>query len=133
MAKIGYFVVCEAVFGSGNEMIIKNPYEAITPLSIPGNYSFAMAFSLLNLTKNRKYILNFKIVDPNGKEISNHKIDFDFMPPEEIEDSISSGSMTVNFNNVEFYVQGPHKFIISVNDDSTKEIEIMVFPKKVNL
>lgn len=125
MAKVGYIIVCEDVFNNP-DLIIKKPYNAITPYSVPGNFSFVIAFSINELKKNTKYKLKLEIIDPDESNLIKEELDFEFTPKDD--DLFSSGQINLKFNNVLFNKAGDHIFKVTVDDESTNKIVIPVYP-----
>ncbi|MGG3232579.1 hypothetical protein ABEP17_03535 [Priestia flexa] len=133
MARVGYVIVCEDIFND-KEMIIKNPYNAITPYSVPGNFSFVLGFSLLELQINVPYKLKIEIHDEEGElVIPTQELDFKFSPPtdQQVQNTmnsgpVNSGSINMDFNNIVFKKSGFHSFSVTVNNEHTNEIQIPV-------
>lgn len=127
MPKIGYLIISEDVFGGEKEMIVKNPYNAIAPYALPGNFSFVVAFSILDLEPRKLYKLTIELLDPNGNHvIPKQDMNFDYAPPEGIVPKIHAGAVNLSFNNVIFRVPGTHTFSVSI-DGNAKSLEMPVF------
>ena len=126
MAEIGYIIVCEDVFNNdGREFIIKKPYNVFNPYSVPGNFSFVLSFSLFELEVETEYKLKIMVIEPDGSDLINQNIDFQFTPPKN--EKVHSGTLNLKFNNVLFRKEGIHKFQISI-DGETKELLVPVVP-----
>jgi hypothetical protein len=124
MAMIGYLIVCEDVYGEG-DIVIKKPYSAISPYSIPGNFSFVISFSLIDLKENVSYKLNLEIIDPEGTIMLGQNIEFDVSPQAE---SFTSGVLNIKFNNVVFKKKGLHTFKITIDNGHSNQVIIPVTP-----
>lgn len=125
MAKIGYLVVCQEVGeGPNRGLMISHPYPAITPLSIPGNYSFVVAFSLYDLKAGTKYDLTVDIKDPNGTIINHGNFNFTF--DEGPDGQTPYGEMNMSFPNFPFRIPGLYTIDVAVSPDAKKQIEIPV-------
>ncbi|WP_163070817.1 DUF6941 family protein [Priestia flexa] len=129
MAKISSIIVSEDTFNNENEMIIKNPYTIITPYAVPGNFSFVLTFSMIELQPGTSYSLEINIQNPHGENIREPGIiDFDYQPsPEEKTRSRDSASLSLNFKNVVFKEEGLHTFYVELKGHNRKELEIPVF------
>ena len=129
MAKISSIIVSEDTFRDVHEMIIKNPYTVITPYAVPGNFSFVLTFSMIDLQPGQSYSVEISIKNPNGEDIREPgKVDFDFLPTsEETKKSMHSASLSLNFKNVIFKEEGIHTFHVKLEGHNHKELEIPVF------
>lgn len=133
MLRIGYIVICEDVIREPEQgrLHIRNPMPALTPLSLPGNFSFKVAFSLHNIIESdRGKVNNLRIVfkDPNGKVI------IDTQELKMIQDDdrkhaiIEVAEVDLSMNNIELYETGLYTLILNVNGE-TKELEIPVLER----
>ncbi|MFP7483397.1 hypothetical protein SFC65_04490 [Priestia filamentosa] len=129
MAKIGYLLLCEDVYKE-KELIIKKPYNTIAPISIPGNFSFVMVFSVIELEEKEDYSVEIKGQDPNGKNIIEpQNIDFSLPSDERFKDRpIGSASFNLTYTNTVFEVEGTYTFTVTVNGKNSKTAEIPVHP-----
>ncbi|MGD7021746.1 DUF6941 family protein [Rossellomorea vietnamensis] len=129
MARIGYVIVSEDVYGSDRELIIKNPLNSISPYSLPGNFSFVIAFSIIDLIRDTSYHLTIELKDPNKKDvIQKQELDFSYNPPPQVAEKVKSGAMNLAFNNVVFKQEGIHTLTVSVTGGNSHSIEILVHP-----
>ncbi len=126
MAKIGYLLLCEDVIGNQNEMSIHKPYVALSPLSIPGNYSFTIAFSLFDLKENSKYELKITMVTPSGTVVLNDNFEFEFTVPEGVTRKVPYGQMNIGFPNFPLREKGIYELTLMINDESSKTLEVPV-------
>ncbi|MEK5108603.1 hypothetical protein MHI57_18175 [Cytobacillus sp. FSL K6-0129] len=127
MAKVGYIVVCEEVFNDRGDVTLRKPYNVITPYSVPGNFSFVLAFSMFDLKVKVQYKLKIEITQPTGSNLIEEVLDFDFTPPDE-SDPLASGAVNLKFNNILFKQEGIHTFRVTINDQTTSKLMIPVLP-----
>lgn len=132
MLQIGYVVICEDVIQDNNQSLIKRPLAALVPLSIPGNYSFKVAFSLHNTNKEdfgKNNTLRLFLSDPDDNIITDTGI-LNIQtnnPPEN--SSVEIAEADVGMNNVEFYKEGIHTLHLNINDnEKTVKIPIIKRP-----
>ncbi|MEQ7806145.1 DUF6941 family protein [Priestia aryabhattai] len=129
MAKISSIIVSEDTFRNENELIIKNPYISIIPYAVPGNFSFVLTFSMIELAPSTSYSVEITIKNPHGENIREPgKVDFDFEPTAE-EEKVSkhTASLSLNFKNVVFKEEGIHNFCVELKGHNQKELEIPVY------
>lgn len=128
LAKVGYVVVCEDVFNDG-EVFLKKPYNVITPYSVPGNFSFVLAFSMFELETDVKYKLRVEVIQPSKTNLIEQEMDFEFTPPkdQEVTEPPTSGGVNLKFNNVIFKQPGIHTFKVTINGQSTGKLMVPVF------
>lgn len=125
MPKVGYLLVCqEATAGPDGVLIIRQPFPAITPLSIPGNYTFSLAFALYDLKTDTQYDLAMIVKDPSGKEIIKNNFNFSFS--EDPSNKVPYGEMNVTFPNFPFMVPGLYSVEVGVVGDVFKKLELPV-------
>ena len=134
MAKVSNFIICEDIQNqfvpnTENESLtlqpnIVSPLSSVTPVSIPGNYSFAMFGVLSEYDKNTANEMVISIEDPNGKECfstSSIKI------PQAIEGGTDNFSFAINLRNFVFKYEGKYKIRIKFNFE-----DCFVFPFDVS-
>lgn len=133
MLSIGYLIICEEVIPEKDQIIIRKPLAALTPLNIPGNFSFKVAFSLHNLDKKdfgeeNKVRVIFK--DPNGNNvIDTGELQMRTNPdgrPDNATVEIAEADLSIN--NVDLYHKGIYTLILCVNDES-KELKVPVIER----
>jgi len=134
MLKIGYLVICEDIIIENNQISIRRPFSALTPLNLPGNFSFKVAFSLHNLTKENfgeENTLKIEIKDSNDKTVvDTGNLNLQTNPrnkPETSRVEIAEADMT--FNNIELYSEGIYTLTLYVNEEN-KELKIPVIVRK---
>lgn len=129
MAKVGYIIVSEDVIGDGNEMVIRKPYNIISPYSVPGNFSFVLSCSLIELNVNETYKMKIQIIEPDESSILvNQEFDFQFSPPPGEVGIVQSGTLNLKFNNIIFNKIGTHTFKVTINDKFSNKTLVPVLP-----
>lgn len=127
MPEVGYIVVCEEVYTGKDhsETIIKKPLTAITPYSVPGMFSFMLAFSLYDLNDGpHKVEVFFKT--PNEEIILNQVLDFEFEAGSD--DKFKDVTLNLKYNNTVFKQTGMHKVEVILNDKYKNRLLIPVLP-----
>lgn len=135
MLQIGYLIVCEDVIQERDRVLIQKPLPIINPVSIPGNFSFKIAFSMFENLKEddspNDNKLNVRIIDSKGNEI--------FHSGELIIETNSNelnndkryrvAEADMNLNNLELHNEGVHTISLTLNNN-TKTIDIPVISKQ---
>lgn len=125
MPKVGYLLVCqEAMEGPDKKLMIRNPFPAITPLNVPGNYTFTLAFALYDLKSDTQYDLAMIIKDPSGEEILRNNFNFSFN--EDPDNKVPYGEMNVTFPNFPFKVPGLYTVEVGIEGNEFKQLEVPV-------
>lgn len=133
MERITYFLICQDVLSNDKEQIIRNPIYLMTPLNIPGNFSFTVAMGVANLKENGQYKIVLEIVDPesNVKKL----IDANFTTPPKSQNhdkQIFEGNLNFGYPNFEFYKEGIFRVIVNISSETVnlrQEAEFMVKKK----
>lgn len=136
MLQIGYLIICEDVEANKKNLNIRNPLSAITPINLPGNYSFKVAFSLHNFNEESfgdENVIRITLVDPNERVlVDTGKLKIKTDEKERADKpSLEAAEADVTMNNVEFHTKGLHKLTLSVNSEE-KELSIPVLRKRIN-
>lgn len=132
MLHIGYLLVCEEVIKEPDRTLLK-PLASLSPLGLPGNYSFKVAFSLHNLNKDdfgKLNKINLIIEDQQGNTIINTGSlnlvsDLETVPNNA---RIELVEADITINNAEFQTSGIYTITLIVNDER-KEVKIPVMEK----
>ncbi|MGE1234077.1 DUF6941 family protein [Bacillus altitudinis] len=129
MYNIGYAVICESAFNNGKQIIIKNPYSVISPVNIPGNFSFDLAFSIIKDSEPSDGVedaqLKFRLEDPEGRVVVNSET-LTIKVVNEENKNFLYGDANFNFANVEFFKEGNFNLKIVLDGVVQKEVEIPV-------
>lgn len=137
MARVSSLILCESVQpaitqnANGGVDIrpnIMSPITSIQPIAIPGNYSFAIFFSICDIEHNTKSAqgnLQLKITAPNGNVI------FSSATVSISADILSNGafSYSIDFRNFVFEHEGNYVIDIFYNDEKLNGQEFNVTRK----
>ncbi|WP_017726786.1 DUF6941 family protein [Halalkalibacterium ligniniphilum] len=128
MWKIGYLILCEEIITTSDQKSII-PLVGLNPISIPGNFSFRIAFSLFSTDKNpsRHNIIRVVLKDPSGKTVKDtNEIKFEIPEPEITNGrAVKAGEADLGFNNIVLPVEGTYQVVVTVNGE-TKTLEVPV-------
>lgn len=130
MPKVGWALITSAVFNNqNNQPVLDHPLATIDLFNVPNNYTFSLAFCLINLVEDRKYILKIEIFEPDNEEpllTGEVGIDHKLMVPFDK----SSFFSDLNMQNFRFNKFGEHKIVFSLDDKESHKIYFDV--RKIN-
>ncbi|MBU8564515.1 hypothetical protein [Bacillus licheniformis] len=134
MFNIGYAVICENAFNDGKQIIIKNPYSIISPVNIPSNFSFNLAFSIIKVPaptdEADAALLQFRLKDPDGNDIViSDALTIKVGNQEEDSQKYMYGDANFNFSNIEFLKEGNYNLEMHLEGRCKKTIEIPVIKR----
>lgn len=138
MTHINYFIACQEVLANEKDQIIRNPYMLLTPLSIPGNFSFTLAIGVFDLKPAVNYLFQVNLTNPEGNITEVLKAPF--ISPEDFElqainnnNGMGLGDFNLDMENFEFYKTGVHIFTLNLYSAGelvdSKEVSIIVVQK----
>ncbi|MDF1495229.1 hypothetical protein [Caproiciproducens sp. CPB-2] len=123
MAKLSFFIYSEAIQSvppmQPPKPVITGPLMVLTPIRIPGNYSFAISFGILgfNITQSNKLQIVFS--DPNGVSIQDTGVvelpadqGQGNLPPE-----YQGLVLNMDYRNVLFRNEGDYKTTVFLNGE----------------
>lgn len=131
MEYISSFTYCDSiqteVTPQGARPQIVNPLQALTPFSVPGNYSFAIACNIAGFDIKKENIINIKFISPSG-HVLNDTGDIKLQFPIEQTRIDKPGMMQFNLEmrNLVFMEIGVYSTEISVNHTKLGEYKIQV-------
>ncbi len=102
---------------------VSTPYTALTPVAVPGNFSFVVAFTLGGLFAGKDYNFNILFVDPNGKAITESTLT---VAPLKKNFSNYAIQASVDFVNAVLPVEGIYKTVVKFGSDILGEFSILV-------
>lgn len=118
MARVAWAIIANGTYNNpNNQLVIDNPLPMIGLETFPNNYSFSIAFSLIELYDSRDYNLNIFIGNDNGVKIVEANInlihEYDRAQANDIYVS------DINLNNVRFPSPGLYhlKLTLDAADD----------------
>lgn len=128
MAKVGFIMFADEVFSSNpvaNELMVKNPKIALTPEYIPGQFSFFVVFSLLDLREGEQYQLEIILThEESGDEVlKNEQISFNFVKDKNnpVAEKINGSIINIHLNNIVFKKEGLYKFTIKIDGEENHQ------------
>jgi hypothetical protein len=131
MPKISTFMYCEEAIGNGQKMQISGPLQIITPLFVPGMFSFAVVFGILDVDLSTcSYSLQVKFLSPQKDEILIDSGVLQLDKQQQSENKLPPEMRGVMFNfdfrNVPFRQEGIYKTVILLNGEEIGEFPIQV-------
>lgn len=127
MASIGFILFADEVFNpnpAGNELMIKNPKIALTPEYVPGQFSFFLIFSLLDLEeKGYKMAFVFRHEETGEVAVAQDSLPFDFKKdnPEVLNPNINGTIINLHLNNIILKHEGKYSFTVTLDGISKTE------------
>ena len=125
MPKLVNFLYCESI---QNELIqiqnvqkahIIGPLQVLAPLSIPGNFSFAISFGILGVNIEIPNHVHVLCQDPSGSDVFDSGV-ID-IPMNSLKPTTPKGyhgiNMAINIQNIAFRSPGEYNTIITFNDE----------------
>lgn len=109
--------------------------NSLSPDFIPGNFSFSIVFSILDLDSNSKYKVDIAFVDETGKElIRTESTTFDGDTTEQnvynVPNEFFGYNIAAELRNVVLEKEGKYKTVIYLNEQNIGEYPIYVKGKK---
>lgn len=141
MARVSSLILCESVQSSITQNAnggidirpnIMSPFSSIQPIAIPGNYSFAIFFTICDIDSNDKKSqsnLQLKIIAPDGNMVFLSAV---FTISSEV---LSDGlfSYSIDFRNFVFIQEGDYTINIIYNNQILHEQKFNVTRKEMEL
>ena len=125
--NIGHIIIVEDVFNAApNELILKNPINAINSKAIPTYFSFVISVGLTNLNPNSKLIIRANIISPSGKDLHNVIADMEIGPSNGV-DKIIFGGFNFQCKNIFLEEEGEYKIVVSTDPGESKETILPVY------
>ncbi|MGN8647874.1 DUF6941 family protein [Gracilibacillus sp. HCP3S3_G5_1] len=127
MAQIGYVIICDEVFDNNNRgFTINNPYAQITPMVIPGQFSFSLSFSIFEIDPTKEYRIIIDLSSPHEK-IWDADINFSTKP------GVTNATHTlinIPFKNILLKEEGIYKVNVRILWDEEENSKELKFPVK---
>lgn len=131
MAFVSSFIYCDNLqqnaTDSGIQTTPVNPIQVLLPVSIPGNYSFAIACNISDIDPKKDKSVSILFIDPDGKAVSpelNAKIDFPAEMTSQNDDC--NLQLTLDLRNVIFMKEGIYSTVVKVGAKKIGEYRIRV-------
>lgn len=130
MAYITSFTYCENIqtelSQEGPRQQIINPLQVLSPVAIPGNYSFSIACSIADIVVDSVNTLRIVFKDDNENIVNDTgEIKFD-SPDTSLIEKMGGMQFNIDMRNVVLRKEGIHSTIIFFNSESIGEYKIMV-------
>lgn len=133
MPYVSYFVYCLNIERNGDSVSIQNPISAITPDYVPGNFSFAVAFSVLDTdVTSSSNTIRLIILDENKQVVADtNETQIARLIPEEspTPDKYRGYNFNMDFRNLQFQHNGLYTTQVYFNHEKIYENEIYVCGK----
>lgn len=130
--KLTSFVYCQDTKNDQGNTIIVAPFQMLTPINLPTNYSFTFSFGLLGKPAefvDKKVIAKFK--NPNNVEISKSIFEIPTIPDEFVEKSNYIGiQINLGWMNVVLDVEGVYNTVVEIDGEELKVCPIDVYVSK---
>lgn len=114
--KFNTILIFDEFEQTANERILRNPLTSILVPFLPTLFSFSTYFSFYEVHTNKDYLITVEVLDPNNEVIISHST------PVQINDQKNhtnfTGSMNINFKNVQFKIEGIHSIKVYNSEHS---------------
>ncbi|KAA1039106.1 hypothetical protein ERX35_007780 [Macrococcus equipercicus] len=129
MARVAWGAVAKgAINGSNGSIALNEPFTTIQLKNLPNNYSFQLAFGLIEL-EHKRHELNIEIGHECTKDIiSSGSISFDLEPEDANKPVLGDMYSTIFLSNIEFKEAGIHYISLKIADS---ELKILLHVEKV--
>lgn len=133
MAKIDNFIYClnvDRAPENQNIVIIKGISCSLSPDFIPGNFTFAIAFSVLDIDEG-DHDIKIQFVNPQGEVVANvDDIKINYKQENNIPKEWKGINITLSLNNVVLQSEGIYKTIVFFDGENLSEKEIYIAKKE---
>lgn len=131
MEYISSFTYCDTIqtqmTQQGPQQQIIKPLQVLTPVAIPGNFSFAIACSITGFDTSKENTVKIIFLDPHSKVLyDTGEVKFQ-LPPEQIkENGIASMQFNIDIRNLVFSETGLYSTKVIFNTKELGEYKIQV-------
>ena len=113
-AYVSSFVFCDSIqtqiTPGGPQYQIVRPLQVLSPIAIPGNYSFSISCNIAGFEKDREHSISIAICAPNGEECARPVDDVKFNFGSELvngdNDQIPGLSLNIDLRNMVLWNPG---------------------------
>lgn len=111
----------------GPQQQIIRPLQSLTPIAIPGNFSFAIACSITGFNASKENEVQIIFSDPNNNVLyDTGKVKFQ-LPPEQIKENESASiQFNIDIRNLIFRAIGLYSTKVMLNNKELGEYKIQV-------
>ncbi|MCI5595473.1 MAG: hypothetical protein MR380_01925 [Lachnospiraceae bacterium] len=131
MEYISSFTYCDTIqtemTPQGPRHQINNPLQALTPVAIPGNFSFSIACNIAGFDSSKENCVKIMFLDPNGTELyETGDVKFQ-IPREQIKaNGITGMQFNIDIRNLVLKEAGLYSTKVIFNDKVLGEYKIQV-------
>lgn len=131
MEYISSFTYCDTIqtemTPQGPQQQIVKPLQALMPIAIPGNFSFAIACSIAGFDASKENCVKIMFSDPNNNILyDTGEVKFQ-IPVEQIKaNGIASMQFNIDIRNLVFREAGIYSTKVIFNDNELGEYKIQV-------
>lgn len=131
MEYISSFTYCDTIqtqmTPQGPQQQIIRPLQSLTPIAIPGNFSFAIACSITGFNASKENEVQIIFSDPNNNVLyDTGKVKFQ-LPPEQIKENESASiQFNIDIRNLIFRAVGLYSTKVMLNNKELGEYKIQV-------
>ena len=131
MEYISSFTYCDTIqtqmTPQGPQQQIIRPLQSLTPIAIPGNFSFAIACSITGFNASKENEVQIIFSDPNNNVLyDTGKVKFQ-LPPEQIKENESASiQFNIDTRNLIFRAIGLYSTKVMLNNKELGEYKIQV-------
>ena len=131
MEYISSFTYCDTIqtemTPQGPQQQIVKPLQALMPIAIPGNFSFAIACSIAGFDTSKENCVKIMFSDPNNNILyDTGEVKFQ-IPVEQIKaNGIASMQFNIDIRNLVFREAGIYSTKVIFNDNELGEYKIQV-------
>lgn len=131
MEYISSFTYCDTIqtemTPDGPQQQIVKPLQALIPVAIPGNFSFAIACSIAGFDTSKENCIKVMFLDPDDNALyDTGEVKFQ-MPEEQVKaDGISSMQFNIDIRNLVFREAGIYSTKLIFNGNELGEYKIQV-------
>ena len=131
MEYISSFIYCDSIqteiTPQGTRTQIVNPLQILTPIAIPGNYSFAIICNIAGFDSKKENSVRIKFVSPSKQVLNDTgKIKLQ-LPMEQIKENMPNVmQLNLDMRNLPFSETGLYSTKIYVNETKIGEYKISV-------
>lgn len=131
MEYISSFTYCDTIqtqmTPQGPQQQIIRPLQSLTPIAIPGNFSFAIACSITGFNASKENEVQIIFSDPNNNVLyDTGKVKFQ-LPPEQIKENESASiQFNIDIRNLIFRAIGLYSTKVMLNNKELGEYKIQV-------
>ncbi len=117
-------------------LCVENVLSYLNPEFVPGQFSFCIVFTIINLEKDRKYSLHIRMEHKDSSEevlkMDTDEMFFSTISNNNIPQVYNGVNVSIDCKNVKFVKAGEYILKITIGEDMLKETSIYVKGKNEN-